>query len=215
MSVTLENHHPDKVNQPNYTVPITHKEHRKLHRKTPIDTPLARKMRQYDKITIIIAAMKNWQTGYEKDFDDKPDIGLVQATHLKEKLMKEITIILGSEIKKVNHIKGFGPRCLAGILAYAHPSRFPSLRKYLFYCGYTEASRKNKCYRHSVKGIMFLLVGNLMKQKDKHYYPMYLEFKEKLRVKFPTKPKMAIHMIAINRTATFILKEVYQIWRVE
>jgi hypothetical protein len=48
--------------------------------------------------------------------------------------------------------------------------------------------------------------------KDEKYYPLYLKMKQDAKIRQPEKSKMAIHRIAMNRVATFVLKEVYNIW---
>ena len=179
----LENHHPDKKNKPKETVPIPHREHQKFHRIEPNDTPLSRIMREYDRVNAIIVTMKNWSTAYQKDFDIAPDIGLEKILQFKKTLTKKLSILVKDELPKVDHIKGIGPRYLAGILAYAHPSRFPSLRKFLFYCGYTQASRTNKNYNRRIKPIMRLLAESVIMHKDTKYYPLYHKVKEELSQK--------------------------------
>ena len=211
---TLENHHPDKINQPDLTIPTPHKTHQKIHNIEPNDTPLSRVMRQYDKVNTILVTMKNWSTAYQKDFDSIPEIGLEKVTLLKKNLTKEFTVLVKGDLTKI-HIKGLGSRYLAGLLAYAHPSRFPSQRKFLFYCGYTQSSRLNKNYCRRIKPIMYNLIGNIIKAKDPKYYTLYLKFKEDARMRISDKSKMALHRIAVNRTATFVLKEVYKTFRVE
>jgi hypothetical protein len=62
---------------------------------------------------------------------------------------------------------------------------------------------------------MYNLVGSIIKAKDPKYYALYLKFKEDAKARTPGKSKIAIHRIAINRTATFILKEIYELFRVE
>jgi len=211
---TTENHHPDKKNKPKETVPILRREHQKIHGTEPHDTPLSRTMRQYDKVNTILVTMKNWSTAYQKDFGEVPDIDVGQTIILKETLAKELKILTKKErrkIKHIMHIKGLGSRYLAGILAYAHPSRFPGQRKFLFYCGYTQASGKLKKYNRRIKPIMYNLVGSIIKAKDPKYYGLYLKFKEDAKTRNPNKPKIAIHRIAINRTATFFLKEIYEL----
>jgi hypothetical protein len=210
----IDNHHPNKKEHPKLTVPLEHKKHQKLHDIEPNDTPLSRVMRQYDKVNTISVTMKNWSASYQKDFDNTPEIGLEKVTLLKKTLTKELTLLVKDDLAKI-HIKGLGPRYLAGILAYAHPSRFPSQRKFLFYCGYTQASRINKHYCRRIKPIMYNLVGNIIKAKDPKYYMFYLKFKEDARIRNGNKSKMALHRIAINRTATFVLKEIYKIFRVD
>jgi hypothetical protein len=212
---TTENHHPDKKNKPKETVPILRREHQKIHGTEPHDTPLSRTMREYDKVNTILVTMKNWSTAYQKDFDKTPEIGLEQAILLKKTLSKELQVLMKDELPKVKHIKGLGSRYLAGILAYAHPDRFSSQRKFLFYCGYTQASRIRKNYCRRIKPIMYNLVESVIMAKDPKYYTLYLKFKEDAKIRNPDKPKMAIHRIAVNRTATFLLKEIYELFRVE
>jgi len=205
----LENHHPDKINQPDYTVAIPHKEHMKLHSINPIYSPLTNKMREYDKVVTIISVMKNWTTGFEKDFDYKPEIHLKELEQLKRSLAKELKFLVKDDLKKI-HIQGLNVVGLSGILAYAHPSRFKSLRKFLFYCGYKQSSRELKHYCRKIKPIMYILVRDIIMNKDEKYYPLYL--KKDAKIRQPEKSKMAIHRIAMNRVATFVLKEVYNIW---
>ncbi len=212
---TTENHHPDKKNKPKETVPIPRREHQKIHGTEPHNTPLSRTMREYDKVNTILVTMKNWSTAYQKDFDKTPEIGLEQAILLKKTLSKELKVLMKDELPKVKHIKGFGVISLAGILAYAHPNRFPSKRKFLFYCGYTQASRKLKRYSRRIKPIMHELSKETIIYKDAKYYPLYIKFKEDLSKRYPERSKKAIDVIARNRIATYLLKEIYELFRVE
>jgi hypothetical protein len=211
----IENHHVDRKHSPKLKVKMTRKEHQKLHKILPIDTLLSRKMRQYDTLTKLIVTMKNWQTSFTKDFGNSPNIGLETIEKCKQQLMKEIGNIIKIEREKTRHIKGFGPRYLAGILAYAHPTRFSSLRKFLFYCGYTEASRKLKKYNRRIKPIMHLLTTQVIMHKDTKYYSLYLKFKEQLSQRYPNKSKKPIDIMARNRLATYLLKAIYELFRAE
>ncbi len=129
--------------------------------------------------------------------------------------MKEISCSIKVEREKTRHISGFGPRYLAGILAYAHPKRFASLRKFLFYCGYTQASKKLKKYNRKIKPIMYLLVRQVIMRKDTKYYSLYLIFKQHLSQKHPSESKKVIDMMARNRLATYLLKETYELFGAE
>lgn len=223
IKVFQENHHPDKINKPKFTVPIPYKQHQQIHGTECNDTPLFRFRRQYDSVTKIIVQMKHWQCAYQKQFEEEPPtIKLKEMKHFKYTLKIQIQNLIKNDLAKVSHIKGLGVIGLGGILAYAHPSRFPSLRKFLFYCGYTKAShtlkrkhpsgKSNYYYNRRIPPIMFNVVQGLIKAKNPKYYSLYLKFKLNLKLKNPTKPKIAIHRMAINRTATFLLKEIYSIW---
>ena len=206
-SEAIENHHPNKIEQPSFTVSILRKEHQKLHGLEVNDTPLSRKMRQYDKTNTLLVTIKNWSISYQKDFGIVPDVGIEHVTKLKAKFAIELRELVQAELPKVKHIKGFGPRYLAGILAYAHPARFSSLRKFLFYCGFTQASKEKKTYCRRIKPLMYNLVCQIIKARDTKYYSLYLKLKEDVKVKFQNKPKIAIHKIAINRPllSTYLL----------
>lgn len=209
----IENHHPDRKQHPKLTVKMTRKEHQTLHKIEVHNTPLSCKMREYDKVNTILVTMKNWSTAYQKDFGKTPNIGLEQASQLKKTLTKELIILVKSELPKVEHIKGIGPRYLAGILAYAHPSRFASLRKFLFYCGYTEASTKLKKYNRRIKPIIHQLTRGVIMCKNKKYYPLYLKIKEDLSRRYPDRCKKIIDVMARNRVGTYLLKEIYEVFR--
>jgi len=170
--------------------------------------------------------LKTWSYAYRKEFEvEPPNLKLKEITSLKKLLLKNMQEMLKDDIPKVSHIKGLGTVGLSGILAYAHPSRFPSLRKFLFYCGYTQASHKHKIvhksgksnlhYNRRIPPIMFVIVEGLIKQKNSIYYPLYLKMKEDAKLRCPRKKKGVNHYVAINRTATFLLKEIYSIWCVK
>lgn len=213
--IAIENHHVDREHYPKLTVKTPRKEHQKIHGILPVDTLLSKKMRQYDALTKLIVHMKNWQTSFNKDFGNSPYIGLDGIEKCKQQLMKEICSIVKVERNKVRHIKGFGPRYIAGILAYAHPQRFTSLRKFLFYCGYTQASRKLKKYNRRIKPIMHLLTRQVIMNKDEKYYQVYLKVKDDMRQRHPNKGKGGIDQMARNRLGTYLLKEIYELFRVE
>lgn len=215
LGIVIENHHPDKKHHPKVTVKMSRKEHQRLHEILPKDNPLSRKMRQYDALTKLIVSMKNWRIAFEKDFGESPEMGLVNIEQRKKQIMKQIENTVRPERQRTKHIKGFGARYLAGILAYAHPKRFPSLRKFLFYCGYTQASQKLKRYNRKIKPIVYELSRQVIMNKDKKYYPLYIKFKNDLRQKHPNKNKKAIDQMSRNRLGTYLLKEVYGLFRVD
>jgi len=212
---TIEKHHVDKKKYPKLIVPTERREHQKIHNILPNDTILSRTMRQYDALTRLIVSMKNWRTAFEKDFGESPDMGLVNIEQRKKQIMKQIENTVRPDRQRTKHIKGFGNRYLAGILAYAHPNKFSSLRKFLFYCGYTQASRKLKRYNRKIKPIVHELVRHVIMCKDEQYYPFYLKVKEDLRQRHPERCKKGIDEMARNRIGTYLLKEVYELFRVE
>jgi len=131
------------------------------------------------------------------------------------KSCQEIKRLVRTERQKIKHIKGFGSITLAGILAYAHPHRFTSLRKFLFYCGYTQASCHLKRYSRKIKPIIYQATRFIIMNKDAKYYPFYLKVKDNLRQRDPNNTKKGIDAMARNRLGTYLLKEVYELFRVE
>ncbi len=212
----IENHHPDKINKPDYTIPIPRKEHQHIHHIEVKDTPLFRKFRQYEMLVKLGVSQKNWCLAYQKEFNVSPYqfVDIKELNRQKRILTHQLNEIIITEIPKDFHIKGVSTISLAGILAHAHPSRFPSQRKFLFYCGYTGASKKIKTkdgayrYNPAIKPIVFNASVSLIKWKNPKYYPLYLKIKDDVKVKYP---KMkSTHYIAINRLSTILLKEIYQ-----
>jgi len=228
MVSTIENHHPDKLNHPDFTVPTERKVHQKIHSTEPNDSPISINYRQYHKITLILAGMRNYSIGFEKDFDIKPKLDLSFFEIQKRTIAYKLHSLLSKELKIID-IKGFGPTNLACILTFAHPNKFPSLRKYLFYCGYTSRNKLTVNYCHRIKPTMYLILDGIMRKKDPKYYPIYIKIKNewlakfedenfvksfqeahsksKIYKKFPK--KLIADGLARNRVSTLILKEVY------
>ena len=189
---------------------IPHRKHQKIHGNVPIINDLTLKMRQYDKLVKLSVMVKNWMKAYRREFDEEPiDVGLEQIRKKKQEIMKEVKVMIKDELKKVKHIKGLGPRYLAGLLAYAHPKRFQNIGRYLYYCGYTKASKLTKKYSRKVSGLVYQIVESLIRQKDERYYPLYVKIKSEQLSDFP---KAKRHRIAMNRVGTLFLKEFYKIF---
>jgi len=196
---------------PTEIVLVPHKQHQKIHNNVPINTEINLKMRQYDKLVQLSIMLKNWKTSYEKEFGCNPiDIGLEQILNKKKELLKDAKVLIKDDLRKVKHIKGLGTRYLAGLLAYAHPKRFRNLHRFLLYCGYKGNNLK---YSRKVKSIIHQVVINLIMHKDKHYYALYLKIKNDLNKKFPKYRNGRIDGMARNRVGTFLLKEVYTLFR--
>lgn len=168
-------------------------------------------MRQYDKMVKLSVMIKNWMKAYKREFDEEPiDVGLKQIQKKKSEVMKEVKPMIKEQLKKVEHIKGLGPRYLAGLLAFAHPKRFPNIGRYLYYCGYTKASKITKKYSRKVSSLVYQIVRSLIRRKDEKYYSLYLKIKEEQLEKYSPIQR---HRIAINRVGTTFLKEFYQLFR--
>ena len=208
--LAIENHHVDKKLYPKLTVKMSREEHQKLHHKLPIDTPLAREVRQYTMLTKLISVTKNWRIAYQKQFGESVPIDVSAITRAKSKKRKQIAEMIASDRGKIAIGKGLYLIILATILAFAHPSRFSSCRKFLHYCGYTQSARLSKKYRRDVHSAGFQTAVSLVMRKDPKYYPLYNIIKEQLSAEHPYYPKGKIDGITKNRIATLVFKEIYK-----
>jgi hypothetical protein len=136
-----------------------------------------------------------------------------QIEKKKQDIMRDVRNMLKDELGKVSHIKGFHARYLAGILAYAHPNRFPSLRKFLVYCGYKQSAKITGRYNRKVCSLVNQLAKSVIICKDEKYYPLYLKIKQDLVNRYPNYSKKKIDAMAKNRVGTFLLKEIYNLFR--
>ena len=191
---------------------ISHKEHQKIHGNVPVVNELSLKMRQYDKLVKLSTMMKLWTKAYQREFGQTPiDIGKeIEAE--KKNLLKQIKPLVQNDIKKVKHIKGLGIRYLAGLLAYAHPYRFSSLRNYLYYCGRKGQAKKIQKYSRKASHLTRQVSEELVRKKDENYYPLYIKIKEDLKNKHPDFKRIRLHEMALNRIGTLLLKELYSIF---
>lgn len=112
------------------------------------------------------------------------------------------------EMKKFSgHIKGLGVRHLCVLLSEASPTRFPTVSKFLSYCGYKASVKKTKKYNRVAKSTAFQIAQETVMHRDKKYYPLFVEIKERFKSN-GDKPIVA-QAKALNRIATLILKEIY------
>ena len=199
---------------PSITEVIPHKIHQKLHGINLIESDLALKMRRYDKLTRLNIGLMNWSYAYRKEFglNVKLPVDLTPIQEERRLIIKDVKRLLKRELRLTRHIGGFGPRCLGGILAFAHPSRFPSLSKFLAYCGYKNSVRVKKRYSRRAKSLARLATEETITKKDSHYYVLYNKMKEDMMRRYPDYPKIIIEVKARNRVATFLLKEIYSIF---
>ncbi len=159
------------------------------------------------------ARFKNRQKAYEKEFGENETYAeiLVMLEQKKSEALKKVKPLLKQELAKVADIKGIGLRLLAGLLATAHPKRFPTLSKYLSYCGYKASSWRDGRgnYSRVAKTLAWQISKSLIMHKDENFYPLYVKVKADLRSKHPDFSRGKTNGMAINRLSTFILKELY------
>jgi len=170
-------------------------------------------MGKYLRFMREVARFKKRQMSYEKEFGQSEAYSVVLASLEEQKklALKMLKPLLSDELSKVDDIKGVGIRFLAGLLATAHPKRFPTLSKYLSYCGYKETSwRQGKGkFNREAKSVAWQMSKSIILHRDPHFYPLYIKIKNDLKNKNPEYAKSKINGMTINRTSTFLLKEIY------
>lgn len=210
MVEAIEEHHIS--HNPEIKVKISRREHQKIHNTLPNDSELLRKIRQYNELNKLIVSQKNWLIAFQKDFGIKPELNLNKLLFSKKKIIKEINELIKKELENIEH-RGLSTIGLAEILAYAHPNRFPSLRKFLVYCGYKKSSKITHRYRREVCSSVNQTVKNMIMKRDSTYYSLYLKIKTDLITKYPLYRKGKIDALTRNRVGTFLLKEIYFLFR--
>lgn len=169
-------------------------------------------MGKYSQITKDIAGMKNRRKAIKREFGK---IGVYDETiklleKEKAKLLKQSLPLLTIEINRIKHIKGVGPALTVGLLSVAHPRNFPTKSRYLAYCGYKGHTKETHKFNRQAKSRAYLMAKETIMHKDPEYYPFYKKIKGDLKERFPEYPPYRINNMAINRIATFILKEIWE-----
>lgn len=136
------------------------------------------------------------------------DIGIDTLKASENSCLKKI-VKLTPPIHQSLKIRGLGPRLWAGIYITANPADFPSLSSYLRYCGLVNLDQLDHKWNRHARMLYHLLADEVMKQRDERFRPVYDECKANIAEKHPEHTKLHIHNAALNRTATFLAKEIY------
>lgn len=203
----IEKHHTSY--KPPVTIFLCRKCHQETHNKLPIEGRLTEVMRQYHLYTKLGVQLKNWSKAWNKQFGQLNDSQLeafLKDIEVKQKeLLKEAKYELGDKVELCEKWRGVGIRHLAYMFAFANPKRFPSLRKFLYYCGRKGEARKNKNFSRIVSTTAYQIAISLIRTKNEKYYPLYLKIKNELN----NEKKGINHGKALNRISTLWLKEFY------
>jgi len=110
-------------------------------------------------------------------------------------------------------IKGLGLRIWVGIVVTANPASFKCLSAYLRYCGLVDPKSIGYRYNRHAKMLYHMLAEEVVKQKDPKFRAIYDKCKANIAERHPDYTKRHIHNAALNRTATFLAKEIYKTMR--
>jgi len=138
------------------------------------------------------------------------DIGIDTLKAAENSCLKKI-VKLAPPIPQSLKIKGLGPRLWAGIYITANPVNFPKLSGYLRYCGLVDTNQLDHKWNRHACMLYHMLADEVMKQRDERFRPIYDKCKADIAERYPEYTKAHIHNAALNRTATFLAKEVWQV----
>ena len=133
----------------------------------------------------------------------------IEALKSPEKDCLKKIIKLSPPIPEGLKIRGLGPRLWAGIYITANPANFPTLSRYLRYCGLVSKEQIGTKWNRHACMLYHLLAEEVMKQRDGHFRPVYDKCKADIAERYPEYTKLHIHNAALNRTATFLAKEIW------
>lgn len=176
-------------------------------------------MGKYEVLTIAIAGFKNRAHYAEKEFGKFDFL----QTHIKDfelekiKLVKTTELLLANEIKIIQ-IRGISTTLIARLLAQAYPHDFPTLSRWLAYCGYKgymkKRNEKGKGKRPNfvAKMILHIMATQMLKFNNPIYRPLYDRCKLRYQTEHPEwaekkATKGQAHRKAMNIVATYIAKE--------
>lgn len=137
------------------------------------------------------------------------DIGIDTLKASENSCLKKI-VKLAPPIPQSLKIKGLGPRIWAGIYITANPANFPSLSSYLRYCGLVNLDQLNHRWSRHARMLYHLLADEVNRHRDEKFRSIYDKCKSDIASTHPDYTKLHIHNGALNRTGTFLAKE---IWR--
>lgn len=183
----------------------------KLEKPTEDEIEYKKYVKKYQRLTKILTSIKNQQGAYELEFNDAEFLNnfIEKIDKKRDECIGKARNFVSDEIKEVSKIKGIGKRSVIKFLAEAHPKNFPTLSKYLIYCGRKRVSKKSGKYNHQASAYLYQMTMFLIMQKNDRYYPFYKEVKEQIREDHPDYEKGKIDGMARNRVGTFLLKEIY------
>lgn len=112
-------------------------------------------------------------------------------------------------------IRGLGKRIWLGLMVTANPASFKNLSAYLRYCGLTSDVIESHRYNRHAKMLYHMLAGGILKQKDPEFRPIYDKCKADITEAHSDYTKLHIHNAALNRTATFLAKRIFEYCKVD
>lgn len=167
---------------------------------------------QYCRYQKARVSMSNMRMAHKRHFGDSDllayDISIDTLQAREKGLLKQLTkLSLLSEMPK---IKGLGKRIWVGLVIMANPQNFKCLSAYLRYCGLKEDVIISHKYSRHAKMLYHLLAEEILRVGTQEDRAIYDKCKADIIERHSDYTKLHIHNAALNRTATFLAKRIYQ-----
>lgn len=169
---------------------------------------------KFEALTQIIIGLKTRSRFAEKEYGEfdflKPQIKALEREKIK--LIKSTKPLLTKETQVIS-IRGISTTLIARLLSQAHPKHFPTLSRYLAYCGYEGYMKKRhekgkgKRPNYLAHGVLAFMAKSMLMNKNPTYRALYDKCKLRYQTEHPEWSKLHIHNKALNIVATFIAKE--------
>lgn len=179
---------------------------------------------QYCRYQKARVAMMNMRKGHKRQFGDSDlspyDIAIGTLKDREKDLLKKLESLSGGGESKTPFqsmtafqpppIRGLGKRIWLGLMVTANPSNFKNLSSYQNFCGLRETAIEGHKYSRHARMLYHMLAEEVMRLRDPEFRPVYDKCKVDIAEKHPDYTKLHIHNGALNRTATFLAKRIFQ-----
>ena len=164
-----------------------------------------------------IVMIESKRESQSNPYDLSPyDIAIESLQSREKSLLKQMeggkskTLVESKSTLNPPSIKGLGKRIWIGLMVTANPASFKNLSAYLRYCGLTSDVVKSHKYNRHAKMLYHMLAEGILKQKDPEFRPIYDKCKADITESHSDYTKLHIHNAALNRTATFLAKRIFE-----
>lgn len=169
--------------------------------------------KKHEQLNKTISRLKNIELAYLSEYGGNRDNFILILEKEKISVEKTLGKIFKTEIALFDDIKGISTITISKALLFSNPKNFPSVTKYLKYTGFSGSVSKTKNGKRRVNSKrtpFYLMCEGIIKAKDKVWYPLYLEIKNKLKIRFPDDKPYIIDSKTKNRISTLLVKEFYK-----
>ena len=169
--------------------------------------------KKYEQLNKTIVRLKNIEKGYLSEYGKNRDNFISVLEKEKASTEKILERIFKTEIALFDDIKGISTVTISKAILFSNPRNFSSISKYLAYVGFKDSVSKTKNGKRRInpkRTPFYEMSKGIIMKKDDVWYSLYLEIKEKLKIKFPNDKPYVSDSKAKNRISTLLAKEFYK-----